>query len=347
MEKYRFGIAGPGVIAEKFLQGLMVTPNVVLAGAASKDVARAKSFIDKYISKYPAAKAYGSYEEMALDPNIDAVYISNLNDAHCATALLFLRHKKPVICEKPFALNAQEAEQMIDCARENNVLLMEAMWTRFLPVTQKVVSWIKDGRIGQPLHAIADFGMALIDRPEHRTLSFQNGGGALLDLGVYPISFFNMLFGGEPIDCKSFVAKASTGVDISFDAMLRYKMTENAFGQDHVTAYTTVSIDKNMTNRMLIIGQEGSIEIAIFFAGQSATLYPPAEPAIVMKRDAIELFIPEMVDLGYSCEIKSFLNCLNNGWKENPIMPLSDTLHVMKTMDLLRFQWQMIFPQEQ
>lgn len=346
MKVYRFGIAGPGVIAEKFVQGLMVTSNVVLAAAASKNISRAETFLEKYASKYPDTKAYGNYEEMARDPDIDAVYISNLNDAHCDTAMLFLNHKKPVICEKPFALNAMQVSQMIDCARLNNVLLMEAMWTRFLPVTERVVSWINDGRIGVPMHAISDFGMALIDRPEHRTLSFHNGGGALLDLGVYPISFFNMIFGGQPMLIQSMVAKANSGVDIAFDAVFRYKMTHNLYGEDHVTAYTTVSIDKNMTNRMLIIGSLGSIEITNFFAGQSAALYRSVEPAIVIEREPVEIFLPERVDLGYSHEIKSFVNCLDNNWKENPIMPLSDTLDVMKTMDLMRLQWQMKFPQE-
>lgn len=345
MSIFRFGIAGPGGISHKFVQGLKELPDAVLAGVASNTPGKAQSFINEYRDRYPDAVAFDSYETMAISHTVDAVYISNLNTQHMDAAILFLSQRIPVICEKPFALNAEQANKMIACARENDTFLMEAMWTRFLPVTMQVRKWISDGRIGTPVRAMTDFGMELMTDPRRRTLAIEKGGGALLDLGIYPISYFSMLFGPNPEEIISTVTKSVTGVDASFEVIMRYTKEKRPFGEDRATAIAAVSIERKMSKEMKIIGTEGYIRVDEFFLGQSASLYEATQDGNYFGNPA-ETFAPEYISTGFQYEAEEVMNCVRSNRKESSIMPLSETRAIMEILDTLRSQWGLVFPQE-
>lgn len=345
MNMFRFGIAGPGAIARQFAGGLSELTDATLGAVASNSISRAETFISEHAAAFPQARAYGSYEEMADDPSIDAVYISNLNTQHAETAERFLSAGKAVICEKPFALNVAQTDRMIQCARKNHVFLMEAMWTRFLPVTRKALDWIKAGRIGEPVRAYADFGMELMTEESRRTVALEKGGGALLDLGVYPISFFSMLFGSVPKEITTTVTKAVTGVDSSFEAVFRFDEQERPFGVDHPTAVTSVSIDRLMSNTMKIIGTLGYIEIKDFWMGRSAALYEKGNADFFQNRPSEE-FTPQYRSTGYQYEAMEVVDCVRKGKNESAIMPLSETRAIISLMDRLRSSWGIVFPQE-
>jgi len=345
MSRFRFGIAGPGGIARRFIKGIEELPDAVLAGVASNTPGKAQAFIDEHSDRYPDAVAYNSYDSMAQSNTIDAVYISNLNTQHMDTAILFLSHGIPVICEKPFALNAEQADQMIACARMHDTFLMEAMWTRFLPVTVQVRKWIEEGRIGTPVRAMTDFGMELMTHPDRRTLAIEKGGGGLLDLGIYPISYFSMLFGPNPEEIISTVTKSITDVDASFEVIFRYAKVKRPFGEDRATAIAAVSIDRKMSKEMKIIGTEGYITVQEFFLARSASLYGSTQDGNYTL-EPVEVFAPEYISTGFQYEAKEVMDCVRSNRKESSIMPLSETRAIMKILDTLRSQWGLVFPQE-
>ena len=345
MSVFRFGIAGPGMIAHRFAEGLTELSDVTLGAVASSSLERAQAFVSENGAFFPQAKAYGSYAEMAADSNIDAVYISNLNTQHAETAELFLSMGKPVLCEKPFALNVAQTDRMIQCARKYDVFLMEAMWTRFLPVTRKVLDWIHEGRIGSVVRAYSDFGMELMTEENRRTVALEKGGGALLDLGVYPISFFGMLFGNEPAEILTIATKAVTGVDASFEVVFRYGEQKRPFGTDYPTACASVSIDRLMSNSMKIIGTAGYIEIKDFWMGRGAALFGRDRNGFFQSLPSEE-YTPEYRSTGYQYEAAEVAECVRAGMKESSVMPLSETRSIMDLMDRLRRSWGVVFPQE-
>ena len=345
MRDFRFAIAGAGSIAHKFADGLTALPGAVFVGAASNTPGRAEAFVSEYRHVFPHAKAYGSYEELAQDPEIDAVYISNLNTQHATAALLFLRHRKPVICEKPFALNAKEAAEMIACARENDVFLMEAMWTRFLPVSKKVMKWLKSGRIGDVISVAADFGMGLMTSVDRRTVSLEMGGGALLDLGVYPISYLSMIYGKPPAEIRTIVSKAVTGVDASFEAVLKYGELEGPFSSIMQTAHVSVAMDRTLTQTMCIIGTAGMIRVRYFFMADSASLFL-LKPDKIGYDEPEEVFAPAWISNGYQYEAEEVMQMVREGKKESARMPLDETLSIMRILDSIRNDWGLIYPQE-
>lgn len=345
MSIFRFGIAGAGAIARRFADGLSQRSDITLGAVASQTKGSAGAFVKEFSDRFPRARAYDSYAQMAEDPEIDAVYVANLNTQHADTVKLFLTAHKPVICEKPFALNAVQAEEMVFCAKENNVFLMEAMWTRFLPVTHKAMEWIREGKIGEPTRIYSDFGMCLMTEESRRTVSLEKGGGALLDLGVYPISFFGMIFGYEPDQVTSNVTKADTGVDSSFEVIFRYPERERAFGNDAPTACALVSIDNLLPNTMRIVGDEGFIEIRDFWMGRSTAFYSKDAEGFFQTVPS-EVFEADPLVNGYQYEAVEVASCVRVGKKESSVMTHSDTIAVMKIMDHLRAQWGIRFPQE-
>lgn len=344
MKKFRFAVAGSGNIARKFVGGLPFVPDAEFAGAASRDLTRAQRLVSEFISDYPDAKPYSSYEELAADPTIDAVYVANLNPQHEAAATLFLNAGKAVICEKPFALHADSTTRMIEAARKNNAFLMEAMWTRFLPVTKKVKSWIDQGSIGEIISASCDFGMELMTSADNRTVVLEKGGGALLDLGIYPISYFSYLFGGPPNLHRSVVSLADSGVDASFDAILRYGEKRSRFSSIMKSARVSVAIDRNLPNQMTIIGTNGMIRVHNFWMANKAERFSPFENWGFEVLE--EVFEPQWEGTGYQFEAEEVMRQVRSGEKESPIMPLSETLSIMRTLDALRAEFGVVFPQE-
>ena len=208
MKIFKWGIIGPGKIAEKFAEALLNCPNAELWAVASRDKERAESFA----KKYRAVKYYDQYEALINDEEIDVVYIATPHTFHYRHVLLCLNNKKPVLCEKPLSVNYQSALEMITLAKETKVFLMEAMWTRFLPVIKEVFRLIKQGEIGEIIFIKADFGYSFPYDTESRIFNMKLGGGSLLDIGVYPL-FLALSLLGEPDSVKTFAHISSTGAD--------------------------------------------------------------------------------------------------------------------------------------
>ena len=218
MDKIRWGILGTGVIARKFATGLKSAPGAELAAVGSRSQATADEFGDTF----GARRRYASYEALANDPEIDVIYVSTPHPMHKDNTLLGLNAGKAVLCEKPFCLNAAEAETMINLARSKGLFLMEAMWTRYLPAVIKTRQLIADGVLGEIRMIMADFGFRFEFDPQHRLLNPELGGGALLDAGVYPISFTSMIF-GPPVRVMSMAHLGQTGVDEQAAILLEHE----------------------------------------------------------------------------------------------------------------------------
>ncbi|MFP4581158.1 MAG: Gfo/Idh/MocA family protein [Candidatus Sumerlaeia bacterium] len=328
MSEIRWGIIAPGGIARKFADGLKAVPGAKKAAVASRSLKRAQDFADEYGFE----RAYGSYEELAADPDVDAVYVASPHSHHMEHSLLCIEAGKAVLCEKPFTVNAGEAQKVFDAAKEKGVFIMEAMWTRFLPMICKVREWLADGMIGEPRMVMADFGFAADFDPEKRHFNPALAGGGLLDVGVYPISFAAMVFGGGMPDRIGGLADlGETGVDEQAVMTL-------GFGPEKL-ALLACGVRTSTPQAARVIGSKGSIEIPpAFWRGTRA----------ILKRNGHD---PEEIDMphqsnGYEYEAMEVQKCLETGKLESDIMPHSETLKVMRIMDTLREQWGIVYPME-
>ena len=323
---FRWGIVGLGNIARSFATGLKAVPGAELAAVGSRSQEKA----DKFGDEFGAAKRYGSYEALAADPDVDAVYVASPHSKHKEDSLLCLNGGKAVLCEKPFTINANEAAQVIGVARDKKVFLMEAMWTRFIPLMGKVRELVKDGAIGEIRMVQADFGFRAGFNPKSRLFDPALGGGALLDVGIYPLSFASMLL-GTPEHVTGTAHLAETGVDDNSAMLLRYPKGE--------IAVLATSVNITTPQAATILGTAGKIQI-----------HPPfwIPKALTLSRDGKD---DERIELpyegnGYNYEAQEVERCVGQGLTESPILPLDETLAVMKTMDTLRAQWGVKYPME-
>jgi predicted dehydrogenase len=325
MNDYKWGILGPGKIAHKFMKGLETLPNAAPYAAASRDLGRAEDFARQYNLK----KAYGSYGELAADPEVDIVYIATTHPQHEEAAIKCLKNKKAVLCEKPFAASAAQAARMIECARENKVFLMEAMWTRFLPHVKKTMELILDGAIGKVRHINVDFGFRAQVDPNSRLFSPDTAGGSLLDVGIYNISFCSMIFKRQPKTISSHMTFCSTGVDETASVLLGYGDGQSAFSLSAVTT--------NTIQEALIYGEEGSIRLMPPYWGGDTILLND-------KNGQKEIKLP--FGNGFSFEAREAMDCLDKNLLESPVMPLDETLAVMETLDKIRHENNLRYPFE-
>ncbi|MGM1054253.1 MAG: Gfo/Idh/MocA family oxidoreductase [Bacteroidota bacterium] len=215
---FKWGIIGPGKIAGKFATDLGMVPGAELYAVASRDIEKAKTFSAEYNFK----KSYGSYEELATDTEVDIIYVATPHVFHQEHTLLCLKNKKAVLCEKPFAINSRQVEEMILTAEENKIFLMEAMWTYFLPHYQYILDLVKTKKFGTIKSLKADFGFAAPYLPEKRLYNKVLGGGSLMDIGIYPL-FAALSLMGIPNTIKAQAKMSDTGVDESCDIDLTYE----------------------------------------------------------------------------------------------------------------------------
>lgn len=330
MKTIRWGILGTGWIAGLFAKGLNDLPDTELVAVGSRSQQSADDFADKF----DIPTRHASYEALAKDSNIDVVYVASPHTLHKEHSILCMSEGKAVLCEKPFTLNAGESEEMIGYARANNIFLMEAMWTRFLPHMKQIKSLIADGAIGEVRMLQADFGMAFPFNPEHRLFDIELGGGALLDAGIYPISLAHYLF-GAPTEIKSFANFGSTKVDEEVAIIMQH-----AQGQLSVLS-TSLRLD--LPHEAVILGTKGKIKIdKSWFTPTSFTLFQDGEE-IETVRSGVE----EKLELPpYNYEALEVNTCLREGKLESEIMPLDESLIIMKTLDALREQWGFKYPSE-
>jgi predicted dehydrogenase len=325
-QKFKWGIIGTGNIAHVFARGLQSLPDAELHSVAS----RSQESADSFGAEFDVARRYAGYEDLTHDPDVDAVYISTPHHLHRDNTLLCVAAGKPVLCEKPFAINAAQAVEMIDAAREKRVFLMEAMWTRFLPIIMRARELVAQGAIGEPRMLQADFGFRTQVNPQGRLFNPEYGGGALLDVGVYPVSFASALF-GAPSRVAGLAHIGETNVDEQGAMALGYPGGE--------LAVLSTAIRTNTSQEATILGTEGSIRIhAPWWASQTLTLRLPKQ-----EDQVIEL---PFQGNGYSHEAAEVARCIRAGKLESEIMPLDETLSIMQTLDRIRAEWGLRYPME-
>jgi len=320
----RWGIIGTGKIAKAFAAALRETPGAILAGVAS----RTQGSADNFAREQGVEKAYGSYEALAGADDIDLVYIATPHTEHAANATLVLNAGKGVLCEKPFTMNRAEAEQVVALARANNLFLMEAMWTRFQPALAEVKRIIASGEIGAVSQVTADFGFVAAFDPQHRLFDPALGGGALLDLGIYPLSIAAAILG--PVASVTAQAEMGpTGVDVNTGFILHH-----AGGGISSCACSLVT---RTPVELTVSGTEGSIRMHTRFHHTESITVTPAEG------DARTIATPFLGN-GYVHEVIEAQRCRHAGLIESPLMTHDETLALMGVMDDIRTQIGLRYP---
>jgi predicted dehydrogenase len=315
-KKVRWGIVGPGGIAAQFANDLPLAPGAELAAVGSRSAETAAAFAERY----GFARSYGSYAELAADPGVDVVYVATPHAQHLAAALLCVEAGKAVLVEKPITLDLASAAQLVQAARSRNVFLMEAMWMRLNPAIRKIAELVEEGAIGWVSAIHADFGLQGPFPAEHRLRNPRLGGGALLDLGVYPINLAHLIM-GSPASVQSWAHLTPEGVDENTGVLLGW--------QAGAVAALTCSINGESRNAASITGTDGRIDIPPGF-------YVPREFTLTRAGKAPETFQFPFEGNGYQFEAAEVQRCLLAGELESPLMPHTTTLEIMTLLDAIR-----------
>jgi predicted dehydrogenase len=314
--KVRWGIIGPGGIAAQFAKDLPLVEGAELAAVGSRSAETAAAFA----KEHGFARAYGSYAELAADPEVDVVYIATPHAHHYAPALLCLENGKGVLVEKPITLDLVAAANLVQAAHAHNAFLMEAMWMRFNPAIRKIAELVEEGAIGWVSAIHADFGLQGPFEAEHRLRNPALGGGALLDLGVYPINLAHLIM-GAPASVQAWAHLTPEGVDENTGVLLGW--------QPGAVAALTCSINGASRNTASITGTDGRIDLPpAFFMPQTFTLSRPG-------REPETIEVP-FAGNGYQFEAAEVQRCLLAGELESPLMPHSTTLEIMGLLDTIR-----------
>ncbi|MCL7961174.1 MAG: Gfo/Idh/MocA family oxidoreductase, partial [marine benthic group bacterium] len=316
MQTIRWGILGPGAISRKFATDLRLAAGAETVAVGSRDRDRAADFA----AEFGIPHAHGSYESLVGNPRVDAIYVGTPHAFHAEHALLCLRHGKHVLCEKSLALNAGQAERMARAARENDLLLMEAMWTRFLPAVVRLRQLLAEGVIGEPRLFMADFGFRTEFDPTSRLFAPALGGGTLLDLGVYPVSFASMLF-GAPTEIGGLASLGRSRVDEEATIDLRHG------GGELATAALSFRVDTPREG--VVLGTGGRIRLHRPWWGATRLSIHRAD-------GAEEILDFPLRGYGYEYEAEEFMTLIREGRRDSAIMPLQESLAIMRTMDALR-----------
>ncbi len=318
MPPTRWAIAGPGVMSARLAPDFVHVEDAELLAIGSRSLERAEAFA----AVHGAQRAYGSYAELIADPDVDVVYIATPHPQHHAIALAALRAGKAVLVEKAFTATLAGAEEIVAEARRLGVFAMEAMWTRFQPAVVRAKELVEDGAIGELVAVQADLGVMRDYDPDDRLFAVETGGGALLDLGVYLVSFAQMLL-GTPETVATVGTHGPNGVEVSFAMLLG---TADGRG-----ATLTSSLHSPMPAESRLYGTRGRIELEPRFHHPTA---------FVLHREGHD---PERVELGpvgdgYAEELSEVTRCVRAGRTESEIMPLADTLAVMGVLELAASQ---------
>jgi predicted dehydrogenase len=327
MTKTRWGILGTGNIASQFARGLAELDDAELVAVGSRTAESAEAFGERF----GAARRHASYAALASDPDVDAIYIATPHPLHHDNTIMCLQAGKAVLCEKPFAINASEAQDMIATARGRGVFLMEAMWTRFLPHMVRLRELLAAGAIGEVRMLQADFGFRTSFNPQGRLFDPALGGGALLDVGIYTASLASMIF-GTPERVSSMAHLGETGVDEQSAMLLGYSGGR--------LALLSQAIRTNSPHEALLLGTTGKIRVHSSWWKVGATI-----TLSVDGRADEQIDVPS-VGNGYNYEAAEVRRCLEAGRTESEVMPLDETLAIMRTLDELRAQWGLRYPGE-
>jgi predicted dehydrogenase len=323
----RWGILGAGGIAGKFAADLAHTPGSTLVAVGARDADRAADFA----ARFGAPRSYGSYAELAADPDLDVVYIATTHPGHREQALLAIAAGKAVLIEKPVCLNAADAREVFAAAAAAGVFAMEAMWMRTNPLIRKAQELLAGSAIGELASVRAELGLGRAYDPTHRLYDLANGGGALLDLGIYPVTF-GWIFGGPPQSMAVTGTLAPTGSDATVAMQWNYPG-----GRD---AQLWFSAPLAAPFRALVVGAEGWIRT-------EGKFYRPS--ALTVHIGGVESRIEDPLDpdsFGYTPEIAEVARCLRAGLTESPLVPAADTIAILELLDRARAELGVRYPGE-
>jgi predicted dehydrogenase len=325
MSTFNWGILGPGGIARAFATDLQTLAGHSVAAVGSRTLSNAEEFVSTF-----GGKAYGSYEELVADESVDAIYVATPHPAHKENVIAALNAGKPVLCEKPFAVNAQEAQEMVAAAVANNVALMEAMWSRFLPHYAQVREIIASGILGEVLTVHADHGQRLADQNIPRLVDPLLAGGALLDLGIYPVSFAHMIL-GNPTKITASGVLTDRGVDGQTSMIFDY-----ASGAQAVLNTTML---EQTPCRAVVAGVNGWLEIDRVF-------YAPTSMRVTLFDGTVKQYPNTYVGHGIREQAEEFKQLVLSGKQQNELLNWKDTVDIMKTLDTVRSQIGLRYPFE-
>ena len=317
--KVRFGIIGLGQIAARFAEVLNTVEDVELVAVASREKSKAEAFA----AKFQAKKAYDSYEALIKDEEVDVIYVALTHNFHYEVVKLCLNNKKGVLCEKPFVLTKNHAEELAALSKEKNVLLMEAMWSRFVPAFKEATQWIKSGKIGAVKMVNASFCFNMPFDAENRLFNPKLAGGSLFDAGVYPIEFTTGILGENPTKVSGFAKYSETGVD-EFVAM-------NMSFESGALANLSCGLSANTSQDAYVYGTKGHVVVYNFLGSKKAELYDN-------ENKLVQVFEEDFKD-GFIYEIKHFADLYRNNKIESPIIPLKDTIACAEIFDELMEQF--------
>ncbi|MFJ2258587.1 Gfo/Idh/MocA family protein [Streptomyces sp. NPDC087844] len=328
-ERVRWGVLATGGIAAAFTADLIDLPDAEVVAVASRTEASAKGFAERF----GIPRAYGDWESLAADEDVDVVYVATPHSAHRAAAGLCLEAGRNVLCEKAFTLNAREAEELVGLAKQHGSFLMEAMWMYCNPLVRQLKALVDDGAIGEVRTVQADFGLSGPFPPTHRLRDPAQGGGALLDLGVYPVSFAHLLL-GEPSGVTARAVLSEESVDLQTGMLLSYDSGALAALHCSLTGGTSTSAS--------VTGSEGRIDIPSgFFHSDRFVLHRDGRDPQEYTANAAD-----GTRAGLKHEAAEVMRCLRAGETESPLVPLDGTLAVMRTLDAVRADIGVTYPSE-
>ncbi|MEO9322992.1 Gfo/Idh/MocA family oxidoreductase [Nocardioides sp. C4-1] len=322
----RWGVLATGKIAGKVATDLALVPDATLVAAGSRSLASAEEFAATHGA--PGCRAHGSYESLVADPEVDVVYVASPHALHLEHARLAFEAGKHVMCEKPVTVTVADAEAMVELARRHDRFLMEAMWTAFHPVVRAVAADLRAGRFGRPSHLHAELGFVVDAAPDDRLLDPALGAGAMLDMGVYPLTFAHLLL-GEAEQLTATATLSDSGIDLDIAVAGHYP--------DGAVLTATASLTSWSSRRASIGTDTGRLDLVDFHHPTAATWTPhtaagPDQPVDLLA----EVTATEpVVGAGYAHEIVEVNRCLRAGLRESPVVPHAQTLTIMRQMEAL------------
>ena len=325
MSNFNWGILGPGGIARAFAKDIQLLDGHTVAAVGSRTLGNAQDFAKTF-----GGIAYGSYQELVEDPLIDAIYVATPHPWHKENVIAALDAGKPVLCEKPFAVNAREAQEMVDTAQANNLALMEAMWSRFLPHYAQVREIIASGVLGKILTVHADHGQRLADQNIPRLVEPSLAGGALLDLGIYPVSFAHMIL-GNPTKITASGVLTDKGVDGQTSMIFDYA--------DGAQAVLSTTMVEQTPCRAVVAGVNGWLEIDRVF-------YTPTSMRVNFFDGSVTHYPNTYKGHGIREEAEVFKQLVLSGKQQSEILNWNDTVDIMKTLDTVRSHIGLRYPFE-
>ena len=324
-KRYNWAILGCGRIAKKFSNDLKLLPNANLYAAASRDLQKAQNFA----GENGFEKAYGGYEEMVADPKVDVVYVATPHSHHHAYAMLCLNHKKAVLCEKAFALNKNEAEEMVACAKQNQTFLMEAFWTMFQPSFHQAMEIVKSGELGKLKVVRSDFAFNAPFDENRRLYNVKLGGGSLLDIGIYPV-FAALTSLGKPDSIKTLAEFASTGSEESISMIFKYKSGDLANLTSSFAAFSPTQTEYWFEKGYMVLNPKW---------------HAPTNITVWKDGGEVQPFPSEHTEgTGYQYEAAHVMECLDAGKIESDKMPWQLSLDLMETLDRVRIDAGIFYP---